>query len=169
MKDYHINKNIVENIFKMNRVIGLVYETRRSTFFSKVISIFTASRYIHVEFLLENNYTYGSKNFIGVGIDKTNSFKNPEYLHFNESLIFDDKIQFELKKNMLNEYGKGYDILAVMMYPFRRIFNNKDKWYCSEFIYYICKNSGINLINVYEEDKVISPKDLTHSLILRKV
>lgn len=166
---------IHQNLIFSKKVKGLIFETRKKTLISSLISFITSSNYTHVEFLLEDKYTYGSKNFKGVGVHSVEDFKNPQVFLFDEDLIkliyninFKD-LEFELKKFFLKTLGKKYDLKAVLSYFFRKILNNPDNWYCSEFCYQALHEIGIDLIKNVEPDKIITPKDLSRSLFLKRI
>lgn len=171
---------MVEEIIKEKDVIGLIFETRRKSLFSSIVSFVTSSDYTHVEFLLEDGYTYGSKNFKGVGLHRIEDFKNPKIFLFNKKLInctlvynsiYIDQngLQKNIKKFFIDTLGKKYDWTAVLTYYFKKAFNNPNRWYCSEYCYEALIKSGLPLINVTETDKLILPSDLSKSILLRRV
>jgi len=56
------------------------------------------------------------------------------------------------------QIGKPYDILAVILLPFRRSWEDDTKWFCSELIAWAFKEVGCNLL--HKKHYRVTPEDL---------
>lgn len=155
------------------RVIGIVFESGGKSIFSKIIRLLTHSQYSHVEFLLENGETVGSRELEGVKYRKIDRFNKPEIFYFcnaetGEVKSLSDNEQIRLQMFIVDNLGKKYDYKGILGYLLSKDgYHGKDDWFCSEFVFFGCKKIGRKLSN-RSKCYYVSPADIANSLRIRK-
>lgn len=155
------------------KLVGIVFESGGKGFISKAIRTITHSKYSHVEFLFENDITFGSREFEGVKMRTLASFNNPEIFYFcnpdtRETIEITDELNNKIWELLEDVVGESYDYGGIFGYLLNKPNMHKNnKWFCSELVFYVCKKVGLKLSN-RQEDFYVSPGDIAVSLRLKK-
>jgi len=156
------------------KIIGVVAEGGSNTFISKAIKFFSRGTVSHVEFLLENGQTIGSREFRGVQIGDVKEFKNPQTYIFwnfieNKPLALSqyqiDKLEFFFHSTLGNEY----DYRGIVGFLFNKHeINDIEKHFCSEYVFEALEFAGIKPLN-REGGHFVTPQNIVESLLFKKV
>jgi len=162
---------IDRRIIRRPSVVGVVFESKGKSIFSKIIRLLTHSKYSHVEFIFENDITFGSRELSGVKQRTIASFNEPEIYEFvnfeNEKITITDELNDKIWDELDKLNGQKYDYLGILGYVFNKPDMHKsDRWFCSELVFYVCKKVGLRLSNRHE-DFYVSPSDIAISLRLK--
>jgi uncharacterized protein YycO len=121
----------------------------------KCIRFFTWSEYSHVGFILPDDMILDTTLKTKVAIRPFKDLEKTEktiiireYQDINENVI-------EIAKAQI---GKKYDWSAVVGIPFRRNWQDDDKWFCSELVAWSCLKAETPIIN--KDCWRITPQDL---------
>ncbi|MFH1399005.1 MAG: hypothetical protein ABIG95_02750 [Candidatus Woesearchaeota archaeon] len=81
-------------------------------------------------------------------------------LRYKDSFDSDRLMEWAVKKQ---SQSKGYDYLAWLGFALRwKALEDEDKWYCSEFPYWMFQDNGYKL--THEDLVFVFPSDLTHNM-----
>ena len=155
------------------KIIGIVLEKGSYGFISKVIKFLTHSKYSHVEFLLEDEFTVGSREFEGVKIRRLSEFKSPEVYNFIDLCTGNPKPLNDLENEVLWDFisknlNAPYDYKGIIGYLLNKPnMHLANAWFCSEFIFFGCEKVDRKLSN-REKSFYVSPGDIAVSLRLKK-
>lgn len=159
-------------INKEKRKIYVVL-TKTNTIFARTIRMYTKTGYSHASISLDDDFNtlysfsrkYTNNPFIG-RFRKENIYEGV----FGKCdqlpcLILEKEIdldQYNIIKNKLLEmensnYEYKYNYLGVFFAIFNKRYNSKDRYYCSEFVYYLLRLSN-SLDNMFD-NKPIHPMD----------
>lgn len=163
----------------MNHKIYIVL-TQSYTILARLIKLVTKDKYSHISISFDksckNMYSIGRKYtycpFIGEykiesiyeGVFNLNSK--------SEILIYELEItneQYDNIKKLLNEYGKsckGYNFIGLLFALFNKRIN-RQKYYCSEFIYKILSDDSVNLFE--KTNDIVKPIDFEKIKGLKKI
>lgn len=135
--------------------------TQTGSILSRTIKIVTGHSYNHISISLDsslnNMYSFGRKNpdnpFIGVFVvEKINKgtflkFKNTrcKVIEIDVTDRQYSLISSNINKMVLNKDDYKYNLLGLFLAAFHISFHPKKKFYCSEFVRYILKNSCVNV------------------------
>lgn len=121
----------------------------KKSLYSKTISMWTKSKYTHVEVIIEDKWI-SSDTDTGVRVRELLPLtSNYDYIDLEITTTLDNHnfIMDWIHKQDI----KGYDWLAiyfVQILPFR--FESKDKWYCSELVVKILQMYGVKeVVDLY--------------------
>lgn len=151
--------------------IYLVF-SHSNTLTSKMIKYFSKEKYSHVSISLDdkcdNMFSFGRKytHFAIIGCF------NVENIHRGLYKIHKDSTMAIYKLNVTNEQydriierirnikinSKGYNIIGLLLANFR-IRLNRNKYYCSEFVYNVLSSDGVNIIG--KDKGVFKPMELS--------
>lgn len=154
--------------------IGIIVETGRESWISRLINFFSRGSCSHVEFLLENDMTIGSREGRGIKIGSINDFKKPIKLIFwdhleNRPLILTKKQQIELNEFYVSTIGKEYDYRGIFGYLTNRAkYNEVEKYFCSEYVFVALNKIGLSPSN-RKNGHFITPQDIRESLLFKEV
>lgn len=134
-----------------------IYFCTNNTIYNKLVRLFTGFKYSHVVIvkdgrIIDSSFPKGVKEYSFNGF--LNNYKEYELITIN----FDDEV-FNIAKK---EIGKKYDLLAIFSFLFKRNWQEKDKWMCSELAAYCLCSAGYKLLK--QRYNKISPKDLYYML-----
>lgn len=152
--------------------------TYTGTILSKIIKTYTKDEFSHVSLALDENldymYSFGRKNpynpflggFVHEGVNK-GTFKR-----FNKtkaaiySLEVDDE-KYEKIKSTIQAIQKAkkpykFNVIGLFAVAFKLKIQNKDSFYCAEFVDYVLNKSGIetNLPEIIRPDDFKRLRDL---------
>lgn len=115
----------------------------------------TGCKYHHCGVVLDDNQVVEASALHGVRSVSLESFK-----HRGEYQIIDIPLEDEraAKTFLINQLGKSYDWTGAFSYPFRKNWQNKDKWYCSELVAMAAKAAGTNIVR--EGSRSVTPRDI---------
>lgn len=124
----------------------------------RLIRFFTFSNWNHVGMVVDGDY-YESEYGSGV----TKNFDR--YFHTSseiETIVIDSSIDDEIimKKFLEAQLGKKYDWTAIFGLPFRKNWQTKEKWFCSEIIAQSLINGKCLELPVSNKPYRITPRDL---------
>ena len=110
-------------------------------FNSKIISLFTFSRYNHIEIIIGNKWISSSASQGGVKIHDLRPLKDKfDYI----PVEFDGRKYKTIMKFIKEQENKEYDLWgAIIGGGFDEDVNSKDKWFCSELVSEILKRMEI--------------------------
>lgn len=163
----------------MNNKIYIVL-TQSYTLLARLIRIVTKDKYSHVSLSFDegctNMYSIGRKytHYPFVGVYKNESIYNGVF-NLNpkaEILIYELNItndQYDNIISLLNEYGKsskGYNFIGLIFAIFNKKIN-RNKYYCSEFIYKILSDESVNLFP--KTNNIVKPMDFINISGLNKI
>ena len=127
---------------------------------SKMIKYFSKDKYSHVALSLDNScecmYSFGRKYLhlaiigcfnvenIHTGLYKIKKNSTMAVYKLNVTNKQYDKIIEKI--GYISKTSKGYNIMGLLLAKFR-IRLNRNKFYCSEFVYNVLSDSDINIIN----------------------
>lgn len=130
-------------------------------------STFDYSKPSHVGVIVEANGQKFIAEMLKPGLEVNsletyNKSNNPAFiLDVRRNVIYDEtKKRNRLNKMVWNDYRHmlDYDIKGLLEFVFKKIKDNKNKFYCSEYFYARTKEDGINYPASFE--KKVSPEDL---------
>lgn len=150
------------------------------TVLAKLIKFVTKDKYSHISLSFDeectNMYSIGRKYtycpFIGEYKEESiydgvfNLNKNAEILIYELNVT---KNQYENIRKLLSKYGnssKGYNFIGLILAIFNKKINRK-KYYCSEFIYKILSDEGVNIFP--KTNNIVKPMDFTGIMGLNKI
>lgn len=138
---------------------------------SKIIKYFTNDKYSHVSISLddtcEHMYSFGRKylRIAFIGCFNIESIKKGLYKIHKDSNMAIYKLEVTEKqynkivekiKDIRNN-SKGYNIIGLLLAQFR-IRVNRNKYYCSEFVYKILSNDEVNILS--KDSEIFKPMEL---------
>ncbi len=131
---------------KKNKTKIIFYKGLRSNIIDKCISIWTLSKYSHLEIIGKDGYCYSSSSK-----DKGVRKKQIDYLNTDKWDIYEIEIDLNTIESLFNQTKDSkYDWLGIFFYhlfPFK--LEDKKKWYCSEWISeLLVRNNYITPINL---------------------
>lgn len=98
--------------------------------YSRAVRLWQRGPYSHCEVIFSNGVA-ASSSFIDKGVRFKDIIFNPEHWDFIEiPSVLEDSILFWFIKHQ----GKPYDLRGNFGFVFRRISDDKNKWFCSEAI-----------------------------------
>lgn len=114
----------------------------------------TGCKYHHCG-IIDGNRVIEASIFHGVRAVSLETFK-----HRGEYVVVDIPLKDEnaAREFLINQEGKGYDWTGALSYPFRKNWQNKDKWYCSELVAAVAKEGGTPIVR--EGVKTVTPRDI---------
>lgn len=99
---------------------------------SLLIKLFTLSHWSHVAILDDEGYIFDSTLLSGVRRIHFDEWKTHyKELDFTIFPVKDRKKAFEW---LSAQVGKGYDALGIFSFILRKNYEDKDKWFCSEYV-----------------------------------
>lgn len=129
---------------------------------------FNYSKTSHVGVIVEANGQKFIAEMLGPGLEINsletyNKKNNPAFiLDIRRNVKYDDaKKRNRLNKVVWNDYRHmlDYDIKGLLEFIFKKVKDNKNKFYCSEYFYARTKEDGIEYPENFE--KMVSPDDLS--------
>lgn len=129
----------------------LIIFGRNNHILSWAIRLFEWSRWSHCG-IVDGDYVIEATAFGGVVRTPLRTFKK-RYRRFEFAYLPCDDSEKVIERAK-QEIGKKYDYLAIFGIFFRRGWNDKDKWFCSELVAYA---SGIFR---YKRISRVTPEDL---------
>lgn len=122
---------------------------------SYAIKLLTWSEYSHVGFILNDNVVLDS-TFTAGGV-KIRSFDEIKK-HSSRILIREyPRISSDSINWAKSQIGKPYDFTAIIGIPFRRNWQEEDRWFCSELVAWACEKAGTPIVN--KEKWRVTPQD----------
>lgn len=130
MKFYHLQYNR-KNPSMVNIEYIPVLLARGGTLGSAAIRLFTHSRWSHVGILTEcGDYVIEALAFKGVVITPVSEFTGRyTTVYKGYAPVLDKEVAYDKAYSLV---GLDYDWIAILARPFRRRWDNPDKWICSE-------------------------------------
>ena len=121
---------------------------------ANVIKLFTGCKWHHCGVIVDD-YVIEARMFGGVIHTPIKAFKSRGEWAIESVKVTDEE---KAKEFLLNQIGKGYDISGAISLPFRRDWQDKHKWYCSELVAAAFAAGGSPLVknNLIS----VSPRDL---------
>ena len=154
-----------KNSFKIYIILTQTY-----SIVSRIISLFSKSKYSHVSISLDKKcdkmYSFGRKvdYFAFIGSFKEENINKGLFLKSNKSLMALYELNVTLaqykkikeKINEIKENSDGYNLIGVVLVPFN-VKLRRNKYYCSEFVNEVLESVGIKIDNSF--NKVVKPED----------
>lgn len=123
-------------------------------FVSALIRFFTFSKWSHVA-IEYNGVVIDSTSVNGVAVSSVNEFTaSHRSIHTEELTGVNEDAVWKFLKSQL---GKEYDFRAVFAFPFRKSWQQNDKWFCSELAAEAIIIGGRNL---KIKSSRVTPRDL---------
>jgi len=135
--------------------------TYTGTFIGKIIKLYTREPYSHASLVLDEDlfeiYSFGRKKynnpFIGSFVrekrdkDTFKYFKNTIYSLYEFNVTDDeyDKILENLAKFKKNKDRYSFNIIGLLLVPFKIRYHPENQYYCAQFIDTLFNESGIKL------------------------
>ena len=119
----------------------------------KLVRFWTNSKYSHTELVIQNDnmnsYWITSHNECnGVRVIENRLINKDDWDFILIDNVTNENIQ-KINQLLKPELGKKYDYLGIFLSQVIPIeIDNPDKWFCSEIVSYLLKNSGIKDIKV---------------------
>ncbi len=146
---------------------------------SKIINFITKDKYSHVSISFDRNcnemYSFGRKYkyFPFYGVFKKEEltkglFRNKNSIMSVYELSLNEKKYNIIKKNFeeIKNTNKGYNIIGLLLAKFK-IKLNRNKYYCSEFLYEVLSNNEVNILS---KDKVLfKPEEIVNGDKFKKI
>lgn len=106
-----------------------------------IIKIFTFSKWNHVAICFNDDYVIDSTLLSGVRLKPLSEFK--KFYHNYEEIPIELPDQAAAEDFALKQLGKKYDWTALLGIVFqRRVWEESDKWFCSELVEAILSAGG---------------------------
>lgn len=153
------------------RSVYLVF-SHSNTITSKMIKFFSKEKYSHVSLSLDDSceymYSFGRKylylSVIGC-FNVENIHKGLYKIHKDSVMaiyklnVTDNQYENVIEKiNNIAKSSKGYNILGLLLAKFR-IRLNRNKYYCSEFVYNVLSDSCVNILD--KDNEIFKPMELS--------
>lgn len=163
-----------KNNYKIYIVLSQTY-----SFLARIIKSITDKKYSHVSIAFDENcnemYSFGRKfrYFPFWGIFKREYLNEGLFLNENANMaIYEINVTKEQYENIrkrireIKDTNKGYNIAGLLLAYFR-IKLNRNKYYCSEFVYEVLSSDGIGILNrkevLFQPEEIIS--NINYNLI----
>lgn len=159
-----------------NKKIYIVL-SQTNTLISKLIHVFSTERYAHssiaFDIMLKDMYSFGRKslwNYLNAGFLKETVDTGVFWLHRDEALckVMELEVTAEQYENALKEVAKfadtdkdvhyGYNFTGLLAAGFGYPLKRKKSFFCSQFVAYIIKQSGIANFDIPWE--LVRPHDI---------
>lgn len=121
---------------------------------ANVIKIFTGCKWHHCGVIVDD-YVIEARMLGGVIHTPIKAFKARGEWAIESVKVADEE---KAKEFLLNQIGKSYDISGAISLPFRRDWQDKHKWYCSELVAAAFAYGGSPLVK--SNLLSVSPRDL---------
>lgn len=128
--------------------------------FAWLIRKATWSRFSHVDLVLPDGRLIGARGMGGVAV------RNPD--KYSRVARYRVDAPDDVLRAACSQIGKPYDWGAIFGFIFRRNWQDKQRWFCSELIAWAFEEAGHPLINGRDFYKV-SPRDLLLSPYLERL
>jgi len=129
--------------------LKVAFYKKGNSIYSRLIRLWTKSIYSHTELVIQTkckhkSYWITSDPAVGHVIVRESPNIDLDHWDFVEIKNVNSTNAEKIVKLVKEEIGKKYDYLGIFLsqiFPFE--IQNPDKWFCSEIVSYLLKNSGI--------------------------
>lgn len=142
------------------RTIRVIF-TKSPTFWSRVIRLFTMSRYSHAAIVLPENDVIDTDHPQGVTMRKLDDLLTESSAYeIIKVPVKNPKAAYDFLRSQI---GKPYDYGGVFSFIVKRNWQDPDKWFCSELVTQAliqAKADGLE----FTEARKVTPEDLYNDL-----
>jgi len=132
--------------------------TIRNAFETKVIQLWSWSRYFHSEIIIDGNWISSGPSHGGVYITKLKPLRS-EYDYVN--IDIDETLVPEVIEWLGTQVGTAYDWTGVFLLGLNSNAHNESKWFCSEICAEVLKRLGVEL---WMDSNQYTPNELREEL-----
>lgn len=141
-------------------MVKLIFSTS-DDLVSRAIRLYTWGDWSHVGVLLPDNTVIDSTlTYKGVSQRSLEQFQSEDS---KWEIIEHQGLSEELIGFMKQQIGKPYDFTGILGLPFRKDWENDDRWFCSELIAWAAKQAGTPIIN--KDAWRVTPQDLYQAVL----
>ncbi|MBO8161170.1 MAG: hypothetical protein H0Z24_05990 [Thermosipho sp. (in: Bacteria)] len=160
----------------MNLKVGDIVFIKPKGFISTLIAKLTKSEYSHVAIIYSTNNPPSilDATWEGTKIRPLSYYDDRGYDIYRLKEELNNFDEFLIRNWILNNIDVKYDYIQLVSFLNRiifhvnKIFNNPDKFVCSEMVDRLYKHLGIDLVPQYKDGNV-TPEDLKNSPLLIKI